>query len=113
MNSRELRSGNIILVWSSAFVEYQEVAISAQHILNIEQGWKAQPIPLTEDWLIKFEATKIDYDWWILGGFALNKNSDGSFSLWCQPNVGYIMDLKYVHSTQNFFALTGEELLMK
>ena len=78
-----------------------------------------QPIPLTEEWLVKFGFE----DGPSKGGFALTKNKlsihlpDISypqgrtyFNSWC------IIDhsVKYVHQLQNlYFSLTGEELTIK
>ena len=71
---------------------------------------KIEPIPLTEEWLLKF-------------GFEKNKNSDLYFRL---NNYEYFIEngiidngysrmneisVKYVHQLQNlYFALTGKEL---
>ena len=77
------------------------------------------PIPLTEDWLIKFGFEKTDMDFYnitlpdkykvylsctmILGRFEV-----------CQSSYGFCVDCKYVHQLQNlYFALTGKELTIK
>lgn len=76
------------------------------------------PIPLTEEWLVRFgfeEKTYVngdgdEFNWWSLHGFSLN---DG-FQLTGDNGTSESMlpyKLEYVHQLQNlFFALTGEEL---
>ena len=67
-----------------------------------------KPIPLTEEWLIKFGFecvdTSDDHHYYLDSkhGFSLNRSFQ---HLDCE------YDLEYVHQLQNlFFALTGEEL---
>lgn len=70
------------------------------------------PIPLTEDWLIKFGANKYS-EYFELGHTEWYKEED-----YFKPKSYYFADgfkdgfkLKYVHQLQNlYFALTGEEL---
>jgi hypothetical protein len=66
-----------------------------------------EPIPLTEEWLVKFGFKPLVKDWQIKGliiharkrGFVVNNR---------------IPILKTVHQLQNlYFALTGEELTLK
>ena len=72
--------------------------------------WQSEPIPLTEDWLIRF-------------GFAYDKkrkcwDKDG-FIISTYPNGFHILiagsdyELKYIHTLQNAYALTNEELTIK
>jgi hypothetical protein len=78
---------------------------------NIKFADAYHPIPLTEEWLMKFgfEYTKIDL------GFNQYRNKILELSI--TPN-GYEIfftykwiNIKYVHSLQNlYFALTNEEL---
>lgn len=73
------------------------------------------PIPLTEEWLLKFGFEK---DW---TGYALEDKNSLSFSVtkngaylacWLDRSLG--ITIKYVHQLQNlYFALTGEELTIK
>lgn len=95
-----------------------------------------QPVPLTEEWLLKFGFIREDINGYI---FELGENSNGAFSIyamdlkethdscgfalgincdyentktcfWTTNNQEYI----YVHQLQNlFFALTGKELEIK
>jgi len=78
-----------------------------------------EPIPLTEEWLIKFGFEKLWYDdnGMKLPYYRLNQN-DYVFDLdyeFCatRDDAGYIY-LKSVHQLQNlYFALTGDELEIK
>ena len=90
-------------------------------------GWKAQPIPLTEEWLLKFgfnpaKSTPIlgwyfidtgKFEFEILFGVQrLDGKRDGKYKVYVCNN--YLCDIFYIHDLQNlYFALTGEELTMK
>jgi len=72
-----------------------------------------KPIPLTEEWLVKFGFVKNDCDNYELEyTFKLNAsftiiNKDRGYFYIDAPNH----EIKYVHQLQNlYFALTGEEL---
>lgn len=85
----------------------------------LPEGWHAEPIPLTEEWLLKFHFDKFDE-----GSYSgiwmqdktercLSRGDEGYYysDLNGQP---YSRNIKYVHQIQNlFFALTGEELTIK
>jgi hypothetical protein len=87
--------------------------------INTEFYESFEPIPLTEEWLVKFGFEKLWYDdnGMKLPYYRLNKN-DYVFDLdyeFCatRDDAGYIY-LKSVHQLQNlYFALTGEELELK
>lgn len=74
-----------------------------------------KPIPLTEEWLIKFgfdvEINVDNGDWYFKQSkvdvsFGLIKDDNGSWELYTGSRK-----IKYVHQLQNlYFALTGEEL---
>jgi len=80
----------------------------------------SNPIPLTEEWLIKFgfecinpeEEDEGDRDW-ILKGALLSIAREGGWFVMKQNSntVGLDSSFKYVHQLQNLFhSLTGEEL---
>jgi hypothetical protein len=71
--------------------------------------WKLDPIPLTEEWLLKF-GFEITKNFQTKDRFQTHKK-DGI--IWFE--YGYIrVELKYVHELQNlYFALFGEELTIK
>jgi hypothetical protein len=80
----------------------------------LAKGWGIEPIPLTEEWLLRF-------------GFEIKKGKFGNeyhllnFSLYtskeqtiCFVYDDFLKDIYYVHQLQNlYFALTGEELTLK
>ena len=88
-----------------------------------EYGDHIHPIPLTEDWLVKFgfngEINEISH----CGNFYLNYDAEyGRHGMalwyqrgaWCFNHTNTFTVLKYVHQLQNlYFALTGEELTIK
>jgi len=85
--------------------------------------WQCEPIPLTEEWLLKFgfenKESKIYFLMVNKWGFAIG--SDGSYGLYNNQdawNRGESFSnretIDYVHQLQNlYFALTGEELEIK
>jgi hypothetical protein len=90
--------------------------IVLQHIHeSIESFIWVQPIPLTEEWLLKFGFAKTENGW-----LALDICNDWSYLYW-ERLAGLELSvnkyqitmphIKYVHQLQNlYFALTGEEL---
>jgi hypothetical protein len=77
-----------------------------------------RPIPLTEEWLLKFGFKKCENGW-----KTLSICNDWTYLSW-ERLVGIelsvnkhscmLPNIKYVHQLQNlFFALTGEELIIK
>lgn len=68
-----------------------------------------KPIPLTEEWLLKFGFDKIDFQF-IKNGIKLFPIRD----LYYRGNFPIKSDIKYVHQLQNLhFALSGKELIIK
>lgn len=124
MKANELRLGNIIQY--SDFKPSIIVNLNSKGFLEIEpsncNGWisiaeqQAQPIPLTEDWLLK-AGFRRDHDWsepvfvhddCLL--FELHQSPDGVWMhVWDTAFTGAICD--HVHQLQNlWFALVNEEL---
>ena len=110
MKATELRIGN--WVHYNAF----DGVVCSSDIFDIDKGTiKAKPIPLTEEWLVRF-------------GFEIKKGAWGTsaeirigrvrYVLYQNRNVwlidhtdGFRVDFKYIHTVQNhYFALTGQEL---
>lgn len=123
MKATELRIGN----WMYSAKRKIPFEITVDDLKIIDEGNSlTEPIPLTEEWLIKFgfdnEVSKedgwtitIDKDWCYLtidteGGAILWDNSENLD----RGNYPTIRVLKHVHELQNlYFALTGEELKTK
>lgn len=125
MKASELRIGNKIRFIDipdceaevNAILQYEKVVLGndINHVKDETWGLDAlEPIPLTEEWLLKFgfyKAGESDGVKWF------NLNDDWELELgeeiffWVED---YPAEVKYVHSLQNlYFALTGTELTLK
>ena len=126
MKATELRIGNFcqdnVTKTTIKVVELTNECITTYVIdrskFPLKDGWKLQPIPLTEEWLLKFGFERTDLidnsndDWtWLF----YQKDSiyiDGS-DLTIETATGIVIKVEYVHQLQNlYFALTGEELTL-
>lgn len=127
MNTQELRLGNYlqdsvtkttleVIVLSKDMGIYTWVIDRSKYPLP--DGWQLEPIPLTEEWLLKFGFKKVksDYEeaetWDFYFGilyFDMANNSVKINGQYCLYNIP-----EHVHQLQNlYFALTGEELTLK
>ena len=117
MKASELRTGN----WYNEFgMPKQADALLIVKLSQIEHAGKiaidVSPIPLTEEWLLKFGFEKPAHSWC---GKIFHLSAWDNFPLnWCvamnKNNAVVVLKLKYVHSLQNlYFALCGEELTVK
>ena len=119
MKSNELRIGNYVMF--NNFIQPEKTVIVDGRFLlpfnktDSEINNYYQPIPLTEDWLIKLDFEKSS-EYWIKSNssffFGITTNGELMFlfddALTCPANI------RYVHQLQNvFFALTGNELTNK
>lgn len=108
MKANELRIGNYVKSNDVNMAPYFIVTASFLKQNENEMSWFIDPIPLTEEWLLKFGFecvyTYDDHHYYLDSkhGFSL----DRSFQhLDCE------YDIEYVHQLQNlYFALTGKEL---
>ena len=125
MEAKELRIGNYVDfeygedIRTFGFLNKIE---EVQELLEIEKGtFKCQPIPLTEEWLLKFGFEKAPLvDKYLKGYFTYDSKlkyftyftdiEDGGY----ENIIIQKEKLKYVHQLQNlYFALIGEELILK
>jgi hypothetical protein len=130
----ELRIGNFInCVFSTRHCEVVEITTDD---LKLKNGYadysQIEPIPLTEEWLLKFGFEKeyfygddAKFIWWQLNDFGLeifNTNKEQGRTSIESKDVGFFyepmymdyIEIKHVHQLQNlYFALTGEELTLK
>jgi len=123
MKAQELRIGNLLQDVDGNIVEVITVYANGNYEVNskihqftiIEKDDNLiEPIPLTEEWLLKFgfEFQKgfINDDYWHLKNLHLSKR----FQPFNQQGALIRYELQYLHQLQNlFFALTGEELELK
>lgn len=122
----ELRIGNFIkgpLTINGVFypdlatVEPIELQLKLDHFMwfkaNQDLFESIEPIPLTEEWMLKFsDAKEFDLKWDLHQYITVVKRYDKYFLHF--SDKGYLLDVKYVHQLQNIcFALTGEELVVK
>lgn len=119
MEANELRIGNI--TDKGTIVSFYERGIHVGFGKTFEFN-EVQPIPLTEEWLLKFGFEK---NFENLIEILINKNqslhfdkTDNCMSLYIPINHEFIYlvfkHIKYVHQLQNlYFSLTGTELEIK
>ena len=123
MKASELRLGNLFIEEHSdkiiEVIGLEKIKITFSGLFL--DKWQAKPIPLTEEWLLKFGFEKenslyvIDKDKYhtfsiLVGGisFPFIKSNDKAI----RENFSFY-GIKYVHQLQNlYFALTGEELII-
>jgi len=125
IEAKELRIGNLINYEQTTHlitcinIDYTVsvwVDKKGKEHLYTHQSNELKPIPLTEEWLIKFGFKSDPYqDRYILvtnnGEFIIHYNkTKGYLELWLDLSLRTV-DLKTVHQLQNLLhALTGEEL---
>jgi hypothetical protein len=120
MKANELRIGNYlqdnVTKTTVKVVELSKDCISTYVIdrskYPLKDGWKLEPIPLTEEWLLRFGFEKRSIikqnDSYYLNGKVVWATENG-FRYFQNRDI-----IKYVHQLQNiYFALTGEELKLK
>ncbi len=111
MKAAELRIGNWVMYSSKIQVNENKIRECVDHPDRFE------PIPLTEEWLLKFGfINDIDEDWRndILRLNADWNNEEGWFFYVNYNGLRPSEHIKHVHQLQNlYFALTGEELIIK
>lgn len=137
MEAKELRIGNYIRVKgetnNALLVRCLDGKLIRTNYLSL-QSCEFEPIPLTEEWLVRFGFIKKcdyeqqDWEWGKLSilnsrrGVGLyNYTGDRYLDYWCitfREDVGCgwcdLNEIEYVHQLQNlYFALTGEELELK
>ena len=115
MEAKELRIGNWVIINTPFCMDY-----NAMHDTYIDNDWdELKPMPLTEEWLVKFgfENMSETTDYY----FKLNDFIIGGWRKTLYPSINgesgleaFGIEIKYVHQLQNlYFALTGEELIIK
>lgn len=122
MKANELRIGNFVFTDN---IELLEVSAGDLVVMdNFPDDYK--PIPITEEWLVKFgfiesEPTECGIRYFSMEvNFAkifhilIYKNLKIDFTIDCEEFYKVLTEIKYVHQLQNlYFALTREELQLK
>ena len=112
--------GNKVYSWwvkdGEPVIEYEAKDISGTQVENpyMDVINQYEPIPLTEEWLLKFGGTYKSYgygddEWksWNINGFSFRQNGKGiTFTLGDN-------DIDYVHELQNLFYVLKKELKLK
>ena len=116
IQAKDLREGNYV------FEDVDEVKVSAMRIAvyNYAKGL-IKPIPLTEEWLLKFGwGADSDFDNTYINNVGLKNevmfyDTDNKvFLIETERDTIELSHIKHVHQLQNlYFALTGEELTIK
>lgn len=111
---QELRIGNYYLGASRGKIE----AVTWQTLRDLHEGQlNINPIPITEEWLLKFgfeEKSKSKN--FYLGNFRFHISKPANYDgfIFCDGYDVITDRIKYVHQLQNlFFCLCGEELQFK
>jgi hypothetical protein len=123
MKANELRIGNKIIfsedgtIFTVGSIEEKGFMVQNEEETTWIESEEFEPIPLTEEWLLKFGFEKINND---VFRIIQNDNFKSPFSI-AFDNInnlfkiafqGYWYHCKHVHQLQNlYFALTGEELI--
>ena len=125
MEANEVRKGNLVDFRGQTETVYQIRnsgvcffrGTTKTGIITQSYTWEAiKPIPLTEEWLLKFGFRHIMNNW-----YNIHANNN-TFNVYLFDEIGYRVEivsqsiavLKYTHQLQNlFFCLCGEELMLK
>lgn len=105
------RGGKILKIdyWERPGMVAQNMVIEGITVHPMTEEVKyLKPIPLTEDWLIKFNIKKMPES-----EYTINTYNLAGFKLWMKDGKFLFNDqisIEYVHQIQNlYFALTSEE----
>ena len=111
LQANELRIGN----WYLSFgVDLKQVESITKDKILID----FHPIPLTEEWLLKFgfeyHHKIISRRFYNIGNLFAEVGGDGRTAIYGTLAGELMCFVNYVHQLQNlYFALTGEELILK
>jgi len=115
MEAHELRIGNYFKVYQTEEKVYDIFYDTDEGVrfINDYNISIIEPIPLTEEWLLKSGADKVDNTEFTINRFRL-KYQD-VYKFWYVTDLidhtAYITKIEYVHEYQNmFFALNGDDL---
>ncbi len=127
MEARELRIGNYVLVKERDDFSFQ---VNEDSISNFAKGTlEIRAIPLTEEWLVRFGFEKsdinIDEDQEESCFYTKEFNQHGmkrefivndiyNSAHFTLADIDLTVEIEYIHQLQNlYFALTGQELILK
>lgn len=113
MKASELRIGNLV-AYEPTIDDWEEIIVKCGNIIQCEISPDSFiPIPLTEEWLLKFGGIlNEENDSYGFGKFYVSVNEESEALMFFKDEE--ITEFKYVHQLQNiYFALTNEELTFK
>ena len=120
LTANELRIGNLVLFSdNSTIFEVTGIEIGGLYVKNqVEQTWieiyTFEPIPLTEEWLLRLGFDKLGIVYYIIKKVIEINYFNGIVGIDIRGQYVGTPHIKYVHQLQNlYFALTGEELTIK
>jgi len=123
MKATELRIGNLVNaeLASGNVINHTITALNILRISENDSVFKFEPIPLTEDWLVKFgfEKDSRSGNVYQVYYYGLNPETYDHLIIIKNTGKGFFYSnaynkINYVHQLQNLFhTLTGEELTIK
>ena len=127
MNAKELRIGNYVKFDNHEDEYYEVSGLDISELSDESIDLDASPIPLTEEWLLKFGFKQQgNRKMWVKGRLCVVYESYLDLSNEPTPEAFYIgfkdlgnvvfhttLKVDYVHTLQNAYFLTGEELIIK
>lgn len=123
MKAQELRIGNWVY-WDDKTMRSKVNGIHPSgKYAHLENTWidlfRCDPIPLTEEWLLKFGFVKAELEFYkkpipsAINAFICINIKLNSYQI-IQNELGFNIQTQKVHQLQNlYFALTGQELTLK
>jgi hypothetical protein len=116
MKSTELMIGNLVNRTNKLTREKLTIELTASCILDIHANGEMssfiyEPIPLTEELLLRFGLARIGYQYYELGDIKLYSSEFG----WILTFKGEeVREIRFIHTLQNIsHAITGTELILK
>lgn len=105
MTANELRIGNLV------YYDDDVIEVEAYQLYILTDYF--EPIPLTEEWLLRFGFNTISDRIFFYGNFGYEFGITNRAVLKNEKHFVLFPKIKYVHQLQNlYFALTGEELTL-
>ena len=106
MNASELRIGNLIYN-----KEGNIVYVNTNHLTLLLYGIENEfkPIPLTEEWLLKFGFKK-DFNGYLLKSLSFSITRNGEFMICVEDRPTQTICYSVHHLQNLYFAIIGEEL---
>jgi len=114
IDARELRINNLVeyLGETKKVLGFDDETVYLKNTVSVFyiELYEIYPIPLTEEWLLKFGFLKTNGYGFKMFGNWLQKEDD---VYWYNVN-GNFVEIKHVHQLQNlYFALTKKELVLQ